>query len=624
MTHAMTTRDGRRRLSLRARLAAAGVSFALAAAAVLVGAPAALAVEQPFAVQSPTNGSAVDSTTPTFSGVGTTGNTVTLSYSGQQLGGYVAGTAIVDDAGAWSTPTSFASANPGETETRVRAVETTPAGVETGASFITITFPAAPVPAATAFTLESPIEGETRADLLNIVHFVGTGDAGNTITVRYFDGRGGLAIAGTGEVNQDGRFDVFATFRDLPAGQTFANTFTQQTDAAGQPVAREIGRTFDFAVAPVEATPFTVTSPENGETVDTVTPAFTGTGTPGDTVTLRYSGQQLGSYLAGETTVDADGTWTVPTTDFSMASFGETEIRVVAAATSPAGVERPGARFVDIVLPEAPAEEIVFTLTSPEEGDTIADPRTGVAYVGTGEPGNTIVVEYFDGRGGLAQAGSAIVDEDGTFEVTAIFDELPADQLFANTFTQQEDADGERVANEIGRTIFFEVAPVVTPLAPPVLDAPVVDGSTVTFSGTGVVGATVTVAVAQAQPPAPGEEGVGATLTATVGEDGTFSVATDLVAGDYVVTATQSTGDAADRSAASEARSFTVVAAATPPSTTPSAPPAAGGGTGGAGSGAGSLPVTGADVAGSLAAAMLLLAAGAAVMIARQRATRQG
>ncbi|MFC7431479.1 MULTISPECIES: LPXTG cell wall anchor domain-containing protein [unclassified Agrococcus] len=600
------------------------MSFALAAAAVLVGAPAAFAVEQPFAVLSPANGSTVDSTTPTFSGVGTTGNTVTLSYSGQQLGGYVAGTATVDDAGTWSTATSFASANPGETETRVRAVETTPAGVETDTFFVTIVFPTAPVPAATAFTLESPLEGETRNDLLNIVHFVGTGDAGNTITVRYFDGRGGLATAGIGEVSQDGRFDVFATFRELPPGQTFANTFTQQTDPDGQPVSGEIGRTINFTVAPVEAAPFTVISPESGDTVETTSPEFTGTGAPGDTVTLRYSGQQLGSYLAGETTVEADGTWTVPTTDFSMASFGETEIRVVAAATSPAGVERPGARFVDIVLPEAPAVEIEFTLTSPEDGDTIADPRAGVSYVGTGEPGNTIVVEYFDGRGGLAQAGTAVVDEDGTFEVTAIFDELPAEQLFANTFTQQEDADGERVANEIGRTIFFEVAPVVTPLAPPTLDAPVADGSTVTFTGTGVVGATVEVSVVQAQPPTEAEgAGFGTVLTATVGEDGTWAVSAELAARDYIVTATQFTGDGADRSAPAEGRTFTVLAAATPPTTPPSAPPATGGGA--AGGAGGSLPVTGADVTGSLVAAMLLLAAGAAAMIVRrQRALQQG
>ncbi|WP_092504612.1 LPXTG cell wall anchor domain-containing protein [Agrococcus jejuensis] len=598
------------------------MSLALAAAAALVAAPSAFAVEQPFAVQSPANGSMVDSTTPTFSGVGTTGNTVTLSYSGQNLGGYVAGSTVVGDAGTWSTPTSFASANPGETETRVRAVETTPGGVETDTYFITITFPTAPVPAANAFTLESPVEGETRADFLNIVHFVGTGDAGNTITVRYFDGRGGLATAGTGQVDQGGRFDVFATFRDLPAGQTFANTFTQQTNPAGEPVAAEIGRTFNFAVAPVEASPFTVTSPESGEMVDSITPAFTGTGAPGDTVTLRYSGQQLGSYLAGQTTVEDDGTWTVPTTDFSNASFGETEIRVVAAATDANGVERPGARFVDIVLPEAPAMEIDFTLATPEEGTTIANPRAGVAYVGTGEPGNTIVVEYFDGRGGLAVAGTAIVGDDGAFEVTAIFDGLPEGQLFANTFTQQEDADGERVAQEIARTIFFEVAPVVTPLAAPTLDEPVVDGATVTFSGTGIAGATVEVAIASAQAPT-GDVATAAlaaptVVTATVAEDGTWTTSADFEAGDYVASATQFTGDAADRSAPSEGQGFTVAAVAVPPtmppaSPAPTTPPAAGG------AGGGSLPVTGGEVTGSLLAAMLLLAAGAVTLVVRRQ-----
>lgn len=625
MTHAMTHGTGRKRSSLRTRIAAAGVSFALAATAALLAAPAASAVEQPFSVTSPTNGSAVDSTTPTFSGLGTTGNSVTLTYSGQGLGSYVAGTAVVDDAGEWSTATSFASANPGETETRVRVTETTPGGTETGAFFITITFPSAPVPAAAQFTLESPLEGETRNDLLNIVHFVGTGDVGNTVTVRYFDGRGGVATAGVATVDQGGRFDVFATFRELPAGQTFANTFTRQFAPDGTPASVEIGRTINFAVAPVEATPFAVVSPESGERVATTTPEFTGTGTPGDTVTLRYGGQQLGSYLAGEAIVEDDGTWTVPTTDFTDANFGETEIRVVATATSPAGVERPGSRFVDIILPEAPAQQIVFTLTTPEEGDTIADPRAGVAYVGTGVAGNTIVVQYFDGRGGLAEAGSATVDDDGTFEVTAIFDGLPAEQLFANTFTQQLDADGERVAQEIARTIFFEVAPVTTPLAPPTLDQPVVDGTTVTFTGTGVAGATVSVSIVPALPPT-GAEGEfdGAQVSATVAEDGTWTASIELGTGDYLASARQSTGDGADRSAPSEGRSFTVAAVAAPPTVTPpTAPPVAGGGAGG-GAGSGSLPVTGVELTGSLLAAMLLLAAGAATLVTRrQRALAQ-
>ncbi|WP_344339494.1 LPXTG cell wall anchor domain-containing protein [Agrococcus versicolor] len=599
------------------------MSVALVATAALIAAPAASAVEQPFSVTSPANLSTVDSTTPTFSGLGTTGSTVTLTYSGQNLGSYTAGTAIVDDEGAWSTATSFASANPGETSTRVRVTENAPGGAETGAFFITIDFPTAPVPAAAEFTLESPLDGETRADFLNIVHFVGTGDVGNTVTVRYFDGRGGVALAGTAQVGLDGRYDVFATFRELPAGQTFANTFTRQFTPDGTPASVEIGRTINFAIAPVEASPFTVTSPQSGDRVATTTPAFTGTGVAGDTVTLRYSGQQLGSYLAGTTTIAEDGTWTIPTTDFSDANFGETEIRVSATATSPTGVERPGSRFVDIVLPSAPAPLVDFTLTSPEEGDVIADPTDGVAFVGTGVAGNTVTVLYFDGRGGLGEAGSAIVEDDGSFEVTAIFTGLPVGQDFANTFTRQLDADGELVANDIGRTIFFGVAPGVETLAAPTLDAPVVDGSTVTFTGTGVAGATVAVAISSALPPT-GAEGEfdGASVEATVGEDGRWTASIELGAGDYIATATQFTGDGADRSAPTDGRAFTVAAVAVPPTATPptATPPVAPPVAGGAGNGAGSLPVTGEEIGGALLAAMLLLVAGAGVLVARRRA----
>ncbi|GMA33373.1 hypothetical protein [Litorihabitans aurantiacus] len=134
----------------------------------------------------------------------------------------------------------------------------------------------------------------------------------------------------------------------------------------------------------------------------------------------------------------------IPTTDFSDANFGETEIRVLAEATSPTGVVRPGGTFVTIVLPSAPAPISEFTLATPQEGDVIANPRTGVPFIGTGVPGNTIVVEFFNGRGGLSVAGEAVVAEDGSFQVDAFFTDLPVDQLFANTFTQQENPEGAR------------------------------------------------------------------------------------------------------------------------------------------------------------------------------------
>lgn len=613
MIRTVTREERHGRSSLRSRLAGAGLALVLATASVIAIGPAASAVEQPFSVTDPQNNSSVTSTTPTFTGVGTTGNTVTLTYSGQQLLNYTAGTAVVDDAGNWSTPTSFAQANPGETSTRVRVTETDSAGAETGTFFVTVDFPEAPV-AAAVFTLESPLDGETRNDFLNIVHFVGTGNVGNLITVSYFDGRGGLAVAGTGEVDQDGRFDVFATFRDLPAGQTFANTFTLQTTPSGDRVSTEISRTINFAVAPVELAPFVVVSPTSGSTVDSLTPAFTGTGAAGDTVTLSYGGQGLGTYIAGTATIDENGEWTVPATDFSDANFGETEIRVSAAATDPAGVERPGARFVDIVLPEAPAQQIDFTLTSPLEGAVIDNPRTGVSYIGTGEPGNTIVVQYFNGRGGLSDAGSATVNDDGTFEVTALFTGLPVDQLFANTFTQQVDADGEKVAGEIARTISFTNAPVVSPLDAPTLDAPVVTGETVAFAGTGIAGATVEVSIAD-----------GATLSATVGTDGTWTVSGTFAVGSYSATATQFTGDAADRSAPTEAREFTVSAVVAPPTGNGNGTDGNGtdgNGTNGNGDG---LATTGGSVnVGALILAMLLVVGGAGALVThRVRAAAQ-
>lgn len=261
MHRSASSREGRLRGSLRSRVVGILSALALLGSTALVVAPAASAVELPFQVQAPANGSTVDTTSPVYSGSGTTGNTVTVIYSGQNLLNHTAGTATVDDAGSWSTgPTDFTSANPGETENRTRVTERTPDGTVVGDTFVTITFATAPVPAAGQFRLDSPTEGEERADLLNIVNFLGVGDPGNLIVVRYFDGRGGLAEAGRGEVDSDGNFTVLTTYRDLPAGQDFVNTFTAQFTPDGDSVAREIGRNFTFAVAPVELDPFLVVS----------------------------------------------------------------------------------------------------------------------------------------------------------------------------------------------------------------------------------------------------------------------------------------------------------------------------------------------------------------------------
>ncbi|GMA33372.1 hypothetical protein [Litorihabitans aurantiacus] len=244
MHHSGSTHEERRRGFHRTRLAGLVAALALLGSTALVLAPAASAVEQPFQAQSPANGSTVDTTSPVYSGLGTTGNTVTVIYSGQNLANYTAGTATVDEAGNWTTgPTDFSSANPGETENRTRVTERTPDGTVVGETFVTINFTTAPVPAAGQFRLDSPTEGEERNDLLNIVNFLGVGDPGNTIVVRYFNGRGGLSEAGRGEVDGDGNFNVLTTYRDLPPGRTSSTRSRRSSRRAATPSPGRSGAT---------------------------------------------------------------------------------------------------------------------------------------------------------------------------------------------------------------------------------------------------------------------------------------------------------------------------------------------------------------------------------------------
>jgi hypothetical protein len=598
----------------RARRAVAlAVAAGIAAASALVVAPAASAAELDFAVTSPANLSTVDSTTPTFAGTGTTDDTVVLTYSGQNLLTYEAGRTTVDADGNWSTPTSFESLQPGEDEVRVRVTATTPEDIERGAFFITITLPEAPV-AESPFTVTSPTEGETRADTLNLVPYTGTGGAGNTIEIRYFDGRGGVARAGIGEVKQDGTFSVLTNFGGLPAGQKFANTFVRQLDADGALVADELGITIFFAQAPVPAFPFAVTSPQNGSAVDSITPTFEGTATPENTVRLTYSGQGLDTYVAGEALVEDDGTWST-STDFSSANFGETETRVIATEYLPSGEPAPSSGLaITITFPEAPVPAVPFTVTTPVDGDTV--PVGVVTYEGTGVAGNTVTVTYFDGRGGLATAGSGTVDDDGAFSVVAVFDGLPAGQTFANTFVTQTDADGAPVAREIGITLQFEVAPVPLPLDAPVLDEPTVVGTTATFTGTGEPGALVAVAVL-GEDDLEGFQALAAVetpaaLTTTVAADGTFSVSAEFEPGAYTATAAQGLQDGTAISGPSNTVEFEIAAVAPPaPPTTPA------GGTDGTAGADGELASTGGDAGGAFALGGLALLAGLVLVVAR-------
>ena len=104
--------------------------------------------EFPFAVISPAQGETVTTTTPTFTGTGRAGDTVTITYSNAVAGTSVAGTGVVALDGTFSIPTDFGDLTPGAVEVRTISEPTGPGGTPSDSAnvFTNFLFSEAPVP----------------------------------------------------------------------------------------------------------------------------------------------------------------------------------------------------------------------------------------------------------------------------------------------------------------------------------------------------------------------------------------------------------------------------------------------------------------------------------------------
>ncbi|GAB3150600.1 hypothetical protein GCM10027290_38410 [Micromonospora sonneratiae] len=143
-----------------------------------------------------------------------------------------------------------------------------------------------------------------------------------------------------------------------------------------------------------------ITSPTPGQVVNDSTPTITGTGEPGNTITVTIDG-----VVAGTTTVAPDGTWSfnVPM-DLTEGSHTVTATQTDAAGNvSPPS--DPVTFTVDTTGPAAPV------ITNPTNGQQVND-RTPIV-TGTGEPGATVSVTV----NGVV-VGTGAVGPDGTWSVT--------------------------------------------------------------------------------------------------------------------------------------------------------------------------------------------------------------
>jgi MYXO-CTERM domain-containing protein len=321
---------------------------------------------------------------------------------------------------------------------------------------------------------------------------------------------------------------VAVTVRDA-AGMTVA-TATATADAQGM---WTLQLTDALADGAYEVTA-TVTLP-NGRTatqtsdvtVDTMAPAIalltpaagltgqsavviSGTAEPGATVNVIIDGMTVSTITA-----DAQGAWTY-TANPALADGAHT----ISAETTDAAGNQSSATPVEITV-DTMAPALAVIAPAADETVTVSTPTIS----GTAEPGATVTVTV-DGQ----VVGTATAGADGMWSI------IPSAAL----------AEGEREIVVVAADAAGNMSPPVTvtitidatPAAPVAITSPVnntqVDGPSLTVTGTGEPGATITVFVDNAQ--------AGQT---TVNPDGTWSVSVPVTAGQRTIRADQGDASAA-------------------------------------------------------------------------------
>ncbi|MQG93681.1 BapA/Bap/LapF family large adhesin [Pseudomonas sp. MN1F] len=309
----------------------------------------------------------------------------------------------------------------------------------------------------TAADITPPANPVVSALSANGLVLSGTGEAGATVTVRDAGGN----ILGSGLVNGAGAFSINLSSAQLN-GQVLSLT---QADAA-QNVSGATSYTAPDTQAPLAPTNLAI----NG--AGTV---LTGNGEPGATVTVQGPGGSLGSAI-----VQGDGTFSVTLT--STQNNGQ----ALVVRQTDAGNNVSGS--TGITAPD----------TSPPAAPVAAINANGTSVSGSGEIGSTVTVRNSAGT----VLGTATVGSNGQYVVSLSTAQINFQAL---TVTLTDAAGNTSTATAL-------TAPDLTP--PANASNLVISADGTTLTGTGEVGATVTVRSAS-----------GTVLqTAVVQANGTFTV----------------------------------------------------------------------------------------------------
>ena len=437
------------------------------------------------------SGDSTNDTTPTLNGTAEPGSTVTIRLDGADLI-----TIPIDGSGTWT----YTLPTPLDEGPHTFSVVATDAAGNTSQPSddftlnVDITAPAA----ATITTVTDDVggvlgslnSGDTTDDTRPLLQ--GTAPADTVITV--YDG---TTLLGTAILNGSGgwSFTPVTPLTDGPHSLT-----VHATDAAGNTT---ISTPFELTVdtvAPatpdipaITVNPDGTTTPLNpGETTRDTTPTLSGTGNPGDTVTIYNGGVKLDDVL-----VDNNGNWTwTPATPLPNGTYDITlTVTNMDGTGNESAPSQPVTITIDTEAPATPAAPIVTDsvtqITGPvPNGGTTNDPRPVLS--GTGTPNDVInITDTVNGTPTVV--GTVTVDSNGNWSWRPGSDIAEGSHAYTATAT---DEAGNVSDPSSAITIIVDTQAPDTPVISAVGGAPdggFITDTTPTVGGTGVNGETVIV-----------------------------------------------------------------------------------------------------------------------------------
>ncbi|MGX5012476.1 BapA/Bap/LapF family large adhesin [Enterobacter asburiae] len=436
-------------------------------------------------------GDSTNDTTPTINGTAEPGSTVTIRQDGVDLI-----TVPVDSNGTWS----FTPATPlGNGTYTFTAVTTDGAGNTSPASGgFTLTVDTTPPAAATIATVTDDVggvngpltSGDTTDDTQPLLQ--GTAPADTVITV--YDG---TTLLGTATLDGSGGWS-FTPVIPLTDGP---HTLTvHATDAAGNTtISTPFELTVDTVAPATPDIPAITVNPDGtetplnpGETTRDTTPTLSGSGNPGDTVTIYNGGVKLDDVL-----VDGTGNWTwTPATPLPNGTYDITlTVTNMDGTGNESAPSQPVTITIDTDAPVAPAAPVitdsVSQITGPvPDGGTTNDPRPVLSGTGTA---NDVINITDTVNGTPTVVGTVTVDSNGNWSWRP--DSNIGEGTHVYTATATDEAGNVSDASPAITITVDTVAPDV-----PVFDAVggqpnggLITDATPTVGGTGTTGDTVIV-----------------------------------------------------------------------------------------------------------------------------------